>query len=306
MAAALVVRRGPRHYLVAPPPSRPIGFPETLDPVVAGRRFHGPSKDRLPDSLLAELGKLPAATRLLVASDELANALRRSVGRPVELATLAEVRTARAALPREDPGEEREFLLAVARERLEVSLRSPEEILITLAREEERLERALGREERAAEAFLPLAGSPLADYGEAWSALRSLLTKHHERLEKTLARSASEFAPNLSAVVGERVAARLIAAAGGMSAVARMRAPRLQLLGSRRRPSPEGGPRYGLIYRAARMNDVPLGRRGAYARSLAALAAIAARADATTRADLTGVLVPRRDRRIEQLRRSRR
>jgi RNA processing factor Prp31 len=50
------------------------------------------------------------------------------------------------------------------------------------------------------------------------------------------------------------------------------------------------------------MADVPAGRRGAYARSLGALAAIAVRADATTRSAISKGLVARRDRRIEQLR----
>ncbi|MGA8711381.1 MAG: C/D box methylation guide ribonucleoprotein complex aNOP56 subunit, partial [Thermoplasmata archaeon] len=78
------------------------------------------------------------------------------------------------------------------------------------------------------------------------------------------------------------------------------------LLGSRRRPSPERGPRFGIIFRADRLGDVPIGRRGAYARSLAALAAIAIRADAHTHRNISVDLVARRDRRIESLRRRRR
>ncbi|MGC2360391.1 MAG: hypothetical protein WA691_08845, partial [Thermoplasmata archaeon] len=88
---------------------------------------------------------------------------------------------------------------------------------------------------------------------------------------------------------------------GGVAALARMRAGRIQLLGTRRRPSPDRGPRYGILYRAYGMSDVPPGRRGAYARSLGAMAAIAVRADASTRATISNGLVARRDRRIAQL-----
>ena len=165
------------------------------------------------------------------------------------------------------------------------------------------MDRAVGRELRAAESFLAPEGSSLLEYERSWATLRANFERHHESLVARTRDQARRVVPNLSAVVGERIAARLVAAAGGVSELARMRAPRLQLLGSRRRPSPERGPRYGLLYGADRMADLPPDRRGAYARSLAALAAIAARADATTRADLTRTLVPRRDRRIEQLRR---
>jgi RNA processing factor Prp31 len=54
------------------------------------------------------------------------------------------------------------------------------------------------------------------------------------------------------------------------------------------------------------MDEVPVARRGAYARSLAALGVIAARADATTGRSLATVLVGRRDRRVEALRRRKR
>ena len=127
-----------------------------------------------------------------------------------------------------------------------------------------------------------------------------------EVLRRTLESEARLRVPNLAAVVGPRVGARLVAAAGGISELARMPAPRIQLLGSRRRPSPERGPRFGVLYRADRMADVPIGRRGAYARTLAALAAIAIRADAHTHRDISAGLVARRDRRVETLRRRRR
>ncbi|HXQ48439.1 MAG TPA: hypothetical protein VN842_01480, partial [Thermoplasmata archaeon] len=154
--------------------------------------------------------------------------------------------------------------------------------------------------------FLPVAGTPLAEYRAAWEATRETLRAHHAGLEELLEHSARTLVPNLSEVLGEKVAARLVAAAGGLPPLGRMSASRLQLLGTRRRPSPERGPRFGIIYRAVRMEEVPVPRRGAYARSLAALGVIAARADATTGRPLAAVLVGRRDRRVEALRRRKR
>lgn len=300
MATAVVVGRGADLFLVGPEPGTATRVP-----------LPKPSAD--PDRAAAEEATLPVGLVRAVAGlgPDVAlqgdtplrvDSLRAAVGRTIALASVEELRRARDRLPAIDLSRERRIALAAARAGLERALRRPEEILITLAREEERFERAVGRESRAAEAFLPVPNSPLSVYAGVWSGLRYNLERHHEALLEALENQARSVAPNLSAVVGERVAARLVSAAGSLAALARMRAGRIQLLGTRRRPSPDRGPRYGIVYRAARMTDVPPGRRGAYARSLAALAAIAARADATTRSDLTAVLVTRRDRRVEQLR----
>jgi snoRNA binding domain, fibrillarin len=272
------------------------------------RSFPAPSRAAsaqrtIPASLERALREIPPETPLRADSDRGATILDWSLGRTVPLATIEELRAARRTLAPPDPSRERRFLLELGAAELERVLNSPEEVLITLAREEDRVERAVGRELRASEAFLVPEGSPLDEYARAWSVVRSTLEQHHRELVARTEDQARRVVPNLSAVVGERIAARLVAAAGGVGPLARMRAPRLQLLGSRRRPSPDRGPRHGLLYGADRMGDVPPDRRGAYARSLAAMAAIAARADALTRADLTRGLVARRNRRVEQLRR---
>lgn len=232
----------------------------------------------------------------------LAAELATVLGRAVPVASLRELRAARSGLPIPPSDEERPRLLTAAREALTAALRDPEEILITLTREEERVERAVGREARAAESFVDVPEAHVRDYARRWADVRSSLQRHHEALERLVRERVRAVAPNLSAVVGERTAARLISEAGGVAALARMRAGRIQLLGSRRRPSAERGPRYGLLYRADGMEEVPSGRRGAYARSLGALAAIAVRADATTRSSIAPTLVARRSRRIAQLR----
>ncbi|MGA8543383.1 MAG: hypothetical protein WB947_07615 [Thermoplasmata archaeon] len=299
MANAVVVERGPSLFLVPSAAGRPIEYARPAE--VGGSPRGRPSPARIPTPLVDAIHSLPDHVGVSAATDRLRKEIAEEVARPVALAILPDLRRARRALPPWDPAEERQFLLATARLELERMLQTPEEILITLTREEERLERAVGREERAAESFLTVAASPLAQYAREWTEVRAALARHHGSLDELVRAHARRVVPNLAAVVGERTAARLVAAAGGVSALARMRAGRIQLLGTRRRPSPERGPRYGLLYRADGMAAVPPGRRGAYARSLGAIAAIAIRADATTRNLISPGLVARRDRRIAQL-----
>ncbi|MFY9717234.1 MAG: hypothetical protein WAK40_04800 [Thermoplasmata archaeon] len=300
MSAALVIPFGPVLYLFPPGGDVP-----SVHRLAAGRGPQRPSVDLRPDavpaSLLQAIERLSAGTELQAATPALLRALSVRSSRTVVPIGAAEWRRARHDLPLGDPAAEREYLRTLARSDLTRALRSPEELLITLAREEERLERTVGREQRAAEAMLTVPDSPLVAYSERWAETRALLEEHHRALEQTVEEAARTVVPNLAAVVGARVAARLVAAAGGVAPLGRMRAARLQLLGSRRRPSPERGPRFGVIFRAERMADVPLERRAAYARSLAAIAAIAVRADASTRRAIAPTLLRRRDRRIEEL-----
>jgi hypothetical protein len=294
------VERGPWLYLLRPGPERPVAFtpaPGRAAPVGPP----GPG-DRLPLHLVETLRAIPTTDLVSAGSESLATALAARISRPVSVATISDLRQGRSRLPEAEPRDERRLLLTVARDALDRALRTPEEILITLTREEERVGRAVGREARAAESFLTVPGSTLSEYVRQWTNVRASQNEHHEKLQERLRVEARSVVPNLSAVVGERTAARLVSAAGGVAALARMRAGRIQLLGTRRRPSPDRGPRYGILYRADGMGEVPAGRRGAYARSLGAIAAIAVRADATTHRSISVALVARRDRRIAQLR----
>ena len=306
MAAAVVVGRGPALYLERAATPAGGGASVDPDPERAARRAADPRPEDVPAELVRAVESLPPDVRLLAEDPAWGAAIASRTGRSVGVPSVFELRQARASAPSAEPTAERAFLRALARLRLEQALRDPGEVLTTLAREEERVARALGREERASESLLVVAGTALADLEGTWSVARRGLLAHRAHLLELIEREARALVPNVSALVGPRVAARLVAAAGGAEALGRMRASRIQLLGSRRRPSAERGPRYGVLYLAERMADVPLGRRGAYARSLAALTAIAARADATTHHDLTSRLVPRRDRRVSELARRRR
>lgn len=306
MRPTLVIGSGPSLFVTGGEGAHPLGpFPLDPDPRVAAVRYEAMDTSDVPTRFLSALASLPKEARILASPPSLAAAIARLTGGAVGTPTLEELRRGRGSIPLPDSTSERRFFLALGRFRLERALRAPEEVLITLAREEERVERSVGREARAADSFVSVPGSPLDRHLAAWGKARGALDDLEDVLRKSLETEARLAVPNLSSVVGPRVAARLVAAAGGVSALARMPAPRIQLLGSRRRPSPERGPRFGVLYRADRMADVPIGRRAAYARSLAALAAIAVRADAHTRRDIAPALVARRDRRVEALRRQR-
>jgi snoRNA binding domain-containing protein (fibrillarin) len=302
VSAVLVIPFGPALYLLAPGEERPHAF-RLSTAVPHPRPGANLSPDGVPAPLADALAKLPPGVEVHAGGPPVLRALALRTGRRILPASLSEWRRVRRSLPRMAAATERVYLREVASSDLARALRSPEEVLITLTREEERLERAVGREQRAAEAMITVPGSPLVDYVSRWASTRAGLERHHHALVETMEGAARELVPNLATIVGPRVAARMVAAAGGVAPLGRMSGARIQLLGSRRRPSPERGPRFGVIFRAERMGDVPVDRRGAYARSLASLAAIAVRADATTRATIAPILVRRRDRRIDDLRR---
>lgn len=238
-------------------------------------------------------------------SPELSRALE-SAGLSAPPATDRELRAARARLPPRTVPEERRLLLAVARIAAARALAGPEETLIGLAREEARLERALGRELSAASQWVAAGPtSVLGAHAEAQRRFGERFREHFAELSERRDAAARALVPNLSRLLGPKVAGRLVAAAGSRAALARASGARLQLLGARRRPQPEGGPRFGVIFRAPGLEELPEEARGRYARSLAALAVIAARADHFTGRDLGGQLETRRERRLAELRRRR-
>ncbi|MGA8424314.1 MAG: hypothetical protein WB778_02790 [Thermoplasmata archaeon] len=295
MPVAVLIRGGDRLYLVSG--ARPLGEGIRLRP----EQVWDESTVQIPPSLIAEMRGESGTT---VADSLLEAALRRS-GISATLTPMEVVRSVRERLTLPEPEAERRFLLALARQSVARVLSSPEEVLISLTREEERVERAVRREENAAHQFSALANVSLRDYETEWSRFRAAFVNHHRSLEAQLETKARLVVPNLTAIVGARVAARLVAHAGGVAQLAAMSASRLQLLGTRRRPAGGRGPRFGVLFRANRMSEVPLSRQGAYARSLAAIAAIAVRADWATHRSIADPLVHRRDRRISQLQRSR-
>lgn len=95
----------------------------------------------------------------------------------------------------------------------------------------------------------------------------------------------AQIAPNLRAVVGGSIGARLISLAGGLEKLARLPASTIQILGAekalfralRTRARP---PKHGVIYQYPDVRGTPKQLRGKIARALAGKIAIAARVDA--------------------------
>mgnify|MGYP003881889601 FL=1 len=109
-------------------------------------------------------------------------------------------------------------------------------------------------------------------------ALRKSLQRH---IEVTMSR----IAPNLTAIAGATIAARLIAKAGGLEKLARLPASTIQVLGAEKalfRALRTGAPppKHGIIFQHKLVHSAPPWQRGKVARSLAAKIALAARVDA--------------------------
>lgn len=297
MASASVLRDADRLWLLEPgrpPQPLEVGRAEEFARQVA-EEFSAP----LAPALLARLGQVPGPLR--VGDPTMAHALRRA-GLAVAAMASREAATLLRGVPAPaGPAGRRAFFQRLGQIRVRTRLAEPAELVVSLAREEERLERSVGREESAARQFIT-GGAPATEaYAAEWTQFRSLLAGHHARLVARLEEAATQLLPNLSVLVGPRVAARLLAASGGPGALSRMSAARLQLLGARRRPGPGRGPRFGLIYRAVSASGLAPDRWARYARSLAALAVIAARADLLTHRSVHPELIRRRDRRRADL-----
>ncbi|EIJ87838.1 hypothetical protein NEQG_01910 [Nematocida parisii ERTm3] len=107
-----------------------------------------------------------------------------------------------------------------------------------------------------------------------------LYTQALQHLEKRLA----TVAPNLTALVGKMVAARLILKAGGLSKLALCPSSTIQVLGAekalfRAMKSKSKTPKYGLIFNSSFINSTAPKMRGRVSRYLSSKCAIASRID---------------------------
>jgi nucleolar protein 56 len=131
-------------------------------------------------------------------------------------------------------------------------------------------------------------GRPLADdEGEAMRMLAEhVIASRAEgrKLRDTLEEAMHRTAPNLVAVAGPLVGARLLSLAGSLERLARMPSSTIQLLGAERAlflHIKEGtpAPKHGVIFQHPSVHSAPPWLRGRIARTLAGKIAIAARAD---------------------------
>ncbi|AEK73692.1 C/D box methylation guide ribonucleoprotein complex aNOP56 subunit [Thermococcus sp. 4557] len=110
------------------------------------------------------------------------------------------------------------------------------------------------------------------------------LYKLRKEIEDYLETAMDEVAPNLKALVGAKLAARLMSLAGGLKELAIMPASTIQVLGAekalfRHLRSGAKPPKHGVIFQYPAINRSPWWQRGKIARALAGKLAIAARVD---------------------------
>lgn len=107
---------------------------------------------------------------------------------------------------------------------------------------------------------------------------------YREQLSNYLSSRMKAIAPNLTAMVGELVGARLIAHAGSLTSLAKAPASTVQILGAekalfRALKTKHDTPKYGIIYHASLVGQASGKSKGRIARTLAAKAAVSLRYD---------------------------
>ncbi|TFK56201.1 Nop domain-containing protein [Heliocybe sulcata] len=116
------------------------------------------------------------------------------------------------------------------------------------------------------------------------------ISSYRTQLAEYLRNRMNAIAPNLTALVGELVGARLISHAGSLLNLAKHPASTVQILGAekalfRALKTKHDTPKYGLIYHASLIGQAPPKLKGKMARMVATKAALSIRVDALTDAD---------------------
>lgn len=116
------------------------------------------------------------------------------------------------------------------------------------------------------------------------------ITAYRTQLAEYLRNRMTAIAPNLTALVGDLVGARLISHAGSLLNLAKHPASTVQILGAekalfRALKTKHDTPKYGLIYHASLIGQAPPKLKGKMARMVAAKAALSIRVDALTDAE---------------------
>ncbi|MFZ0829556.1 MAG: hypothetical protein WCB18_02655 [Thermoplasmata archaeon] len=133
----------------------------------------------------------------------------------------------------------------------------------------------------------PALASPSPALQQARRELASLylsLNQSSKSIEKALEERVPTEAPNVSALLGPLLAARMIAQAGGLDRLAKLPASTIQVLGAERAffehlRGHAPPPRHGLLFLHPDIQSAPRTSRGKLARALAGKVAIAARLD---------------------------
>jgi nucleolar protein 56 len=126
------------------------------------------------------------------------------------------------------------------------------------------------------------------------------------RLEKYIELRMKEVAPNISAVAGPVLGARLIMQAGSLRRLASMPSGTIQLLGAEKamfRHLKEGSrpPKHGILFQHPMVHVAPPWQRGPIARALASKLCLAARADTYSHNDISGILKEQLEKRMAEI-----
>ncbi|MDO5844250.1 MAG: RNA-processing protein [Methanocorpusculum sp.] len=110
------------------------------------------------------------------------------------------------------------------------------------------------------------------------------LTDVRTTLMKDVSKKADAVIPNMSALVGGLVAARLVLRAGGLDEISKMAGSSIQVIGAESAlfshiRTGSSSPKHGIIFQHRRVHNAPKENRGRTARVLASKLAIAARLD---------------------------
>ena len=148
---------------------------------------------------------------------------------------------------------------------------------------EEATEAAL-KEAAAVSMGTEISGSDLANI-RALAAQVIALAEYRAQLADYLRARMAAIAPNLTALVGELVGARLVSHAGSLVALAKQPASTVQILGAekalfRALKTKRETPKYGLLYHASLVGQAPPRHKGRIARMLAAKCSLGVRVDA--------------------------
>eukprot|EP01022_Parablepharisma_sp_SALTPOND_P019382 TRINITY_DN329_c0_g2_i2.p1 TRINITY_DN329_c0_g2~~TRINITY_DN329_c0_g2_i2.p1 ORF type:complete len:554 (-),score=78.76 TRINITY_DN329_c0_g2_i2:8103-9764(-) len=111
------------------------------------------------------------------------------------------------------------------------------------------------------------------------------MIKYREEMQNYLKERLNTVTPNMAALIGENVGARLISHAGGLVNLAKLPASTIQILGAekalfRALKTRGNTPKYGLIYHSTYIGRAAAQNKGRISRSLANKLAMAARIDA--------------------------
>jgi len=149
------------------------------------------------------------------------------------------------------------------------------------------------------------AGSKEREISDFANALKQLYSVR-KRLGTYLESIGKEAAPNLSAIAGPFLAARLLELAGGLDRLAKMSSSKIQLLGAekalfRHLRGMGKSPKYGIIFSHPHVQSAPRERKGKVARLVAAKLSLAARVDFFSKEDRSAEMKKELDRQVRGL-----